>query len=479
MIVIAAVVLVSFPARVFAEIAGNNLTKSLRGSAFSPTDAVDGFQNASLTGSNQDHTLNVLTQILTVPTETILSSQNESIPGSIPNVAGNDLTQTSEAPTNTTLSSQYESFLGSIQNGTGNDVSETLPIPADTTFSVQNESLADALEETTTVSLMTRLHTYDFQQGKGMCVGIIVAHEGENKPLKRLSRPRSLKPRRGVRVNVGPDNTGLVGLKLWRALKGSTKHPFYLKNNIDRLYVDMNRAPRKCSGGTLCPTWVRDSAYMEGSLDAERAYKNFHSKAESMRQALENNCPNGALIIDIHGQGKTPKWAQVGYGVDVNKLTTPKELIKQLRSTATWGATIQGLYARQKAGDDLKFATSLVMGRRSFSKIMDSQRGSSGIRVGPAQGAKVGDKSLSLPKSWRKFFEGGFISQKYGSCTCCRAKKQTKRCGKKKAVRVDAIQLELPTAALGTPASQGRVAQQIARAVRLYFKRNGKQTLYY
>lgn len=339
-------------------------------------------------------------------------------------------------------------------------------------------------------------YTYDYMEGKGMCVGISVPHEGDRTPLK-YGRFASRLKRFGAHVLA--DNTEDLGWMIWQELKGLAttgknrlKYPFYLKNKIDRVWVDMNRPPPKCPGRE-CEKTIPKTAYRVKSKDAEKAYNYFHDKAKLIRNKLQDNCTGGALWLDIHGQQRTQKWMQVGYGISAEKIQNPSELLNQLKvTTKGWGGTINGVYARQRTGkkESEKFATSLVMGTHSFSKIMDSLKGSfsSRVRAGPAQGTpKIDNISLDKPLDYPgDYLTGGFIVQKYGSCACCRAKQQMNWCEKdgtntqsSNFSRVDAVQLEFPTSAVQQPTQRRAIAKQVAKAVLLFFQRNGNQQLYY
>merc|ERR1712072_178317 len=86
------------------------------------------------------------------------------------------------------------------------------------------------------------------------------------------------------------------------------------------------------------------------------------------------------------------------------------------------------------------------------------------------------------------YFSGGFIVQKYGSCTCCRDKRRTARCVNRKNVqewrdrrRVDAIQLEFgPKYRKQVGADTERqmeqrldkAAEQLAKAVKKFLKKH-------
>merc|ERR1712087_922494 len=111
-----------------------------------------------------------------------------------------------------------------------------------------------------------------------------------------------------------------------------SKYPFYLKNNIKRLYVDVNRAPRSCPGYG-CPSKAKDLAFHPESTDSRKAYEYFHEKAELMRGSLARKCTKGALLVDVHGQQRTQHFAQVGYGVRAEVIEKPVDLVKQLNST--------------------------------------------------------------------------------------------------------------------------------------------------
>merc|ERR1711990_409096 len=147
-----------------------------------------------------------------------------------------------------------------------------------------------------------------------------------------------------------------MALKVFKALSTGGKKPFFLANKVHRRYMDINRA-LPCDKETA-PFYyglvkARDCIKpKEGypfepktfNWKAQEAYYAFHNKAESIHRRLANRCKNGALWLDLHGQGKNDI-THLGYGIHKDKYKKPEDLYKSMRDS-----TIAGLWYRKTKG---------------------------------------------------------------------------------------------------------------------------------
>ena len=165
----------------------------------------------------------------------------------------------------------------------------------------------------------------------------------------------------------------------------------------------------------------QDTAAM-GDPDAMRAWAEFHGFIENAKTALLDG---QGLILDIHGQGHSELWTELGYLLSKSELNNDVTLNEAHSSI------------RHLAGLATVSFDELLRGNQSLGGLLQNQGYvvvPSPTHSGPAEG---------------NYYTGGYITQRHGS---------------RDGGTVDAIQIELPRFLRGGESSPG-YAVDLAQAV--------------
>lgn len=168
--------------------------------------------------------------------------------------------------------------------------------------------------------------------------------------------------------------------------------------------------------------------------DAMLAYKDYHNMIESYFQKnfISNSKYEQGLVIDLHGQSHPENWIELGYVLSVAELNL-NVLTKAQKSSISYLGSISPFDY-----------DNLVRGVASLGGIMQNKFNFKAV-PSPANPS---------PKN-KNYFNGGFISQTYGS-------KYTL------ANRLNAIQIEMPFAMRDDPVYEG-YAKKVAECIFDYY----------
>ncbi len=156
------------------------------------------------------------------------------------------------------------------------------------------------------------------------------------------------------------------------------KYPHVIICHLKRLKVDCNRE-------------IKEAA--QGSVEAERAWTEFHQYIEQARRAVIEK-HGGGLYIDLHGHGHPEIRLELGYLLSNLELKGEDGKVEELR----------GKSSIRKLADDSKASfAELLRGDSSFGALM-KERGFPAV------------PSPEFPHAGEeKYFNGGYNTRRYGS----------------------------------------------------------------
>lgn len=183
---------------------------------------------------------------------------------------------------------------------------------------------------------------------------------------------------------------------LFFSRRGIKASPFIIYNNLHRTKMDPNRNDMEC-----CASKQEDSY---------KAYSDYHNMI--IKYFRDDFILNGSkryeqgLIIDIHGQSHPEKWIELGYTISTDDLRLVRPLTSSIKSSISWLGS-KSIYNYN----------DIIRGKVSLGGIMQQKYG---LKVVPSP-------DFPDPGKNGNYYNGGFITQKYGSST-----------------RLNAIQIEFP-----------------------------------
>ena len=176
-----------------------------------------------------------------------------------------------------------------------------------------------------------------------------------------------------------------------------------------------------------------------GDLMAQRAWRGYHNALDSAKKSVINTFGKG-LILDLHGHGHAIQRLELGYLLDAADLRKPDSLLNRL-------AEVSSIYNLTRLSNGTKPLVGLLRQTHAFGTLLQQ----AGYPAVPSQ-------AIPAPLSGEDYFNGGYITQRYGSSA---------------GGTLDAIQIEHNMNGVrDTPANRLRYAQALAGAVETYLQRH-------
>ncbi|MCD0490104.1 hypothetical protein LPB86_17825 [Pedobacter sp. MC2016-14] len=197
--------------------------------------------------------------------------------------------------------------------------------------------------------------------------------------------------------------------------KDTRKRPWMVINTLGRKRMDPNTFPDEV-----------DERYT--NEDAKKSWLSYHEMMLTARTAMANaqKTGKGALFVDVHGHAHTyaapmpyisvsgkllsSKFidqTEIGYGLTAEALRKDDAYLDQLADSST-------IYAIAKANPDKKFS-ALIRGNESFGGLLEAEK----VHAVPGNDLKMPEKNEDLfgdaKSGYRPYFNGGFLTRKYGS----------------------------------------------------------------